>query len=136
MSTMQDRLRAQRDAAAASGAVADDAIRQPVVIAPKPVVEEKKAQQPSPPPIPKETPAVQRPEKTTTRTQGIPISSADDALLDAMESHCRKAGIKMRRTSNISMLTRAGWRLLHDLMERDPEGFAAAIERGRLPSAG
>ena len=130
MSSMQDRLRAQREAAAASGAVADDAIRTPtLVVAPTP---EKKAQQPpSPPPNP--APPAPALKATTTRTQGIPISSADDELLAAMEAHCRTAGIKMRRTSNISMLTRAGWRLLHDLMERDPQGFAAAIERGRLP---
>jgi hypothetical protein len=68
-----------------------------------------------------------------TRTQGIPISASDDAIITAMEAHCRRHRIKVRRNSNVSLITRAGWRLLYDLMQRDPQAFAAAIEAGRPP---
>jgi hypothetical protein len=73
------------------------------------------------------------PEVEATRTQGIPISASDDAIIVAMEAHCRRHRIKVRRNSNVSLITRAGWRLLYDLMQRDPQAFAAAIEAGRPP---
>jgi hypothetical protein len=134
--SLKDRLRAQREVVAQSGAEADDALTQQLkkpeaaAVAPPPA---EVISAPSPPPL------VQPPSmpsySAAKRTQGIPISASDDALLTDMEAFCRKRGIKMRRNSNVSILTRAGWRLLHGLMERDPAAFAAAIEVGRPPNS-
>jgi len=134
--SLKDRLRAQREVVAQSGAEADDALVQqqkkpeaaevtppPAAIAAAPIA-------PSSAPFP-----VAPSYPLAKRTQGIPISASDDALLTEMEAFCRQRGIKMRRNSNVSILTRAGWRLLHDVMQRDPTAFAAAVEAGRPPNA-
>jgi hypothetical protein len=134
--SLKDRLRAQREVVAQSGAEADDALTQqqkkpePAAVAPPPPAEAVSAPTPPPPERPPALPSY----PAAKRTQGIPISASDDALLTEMEAFCRKRGIKMRRNSNVSILTRAGWRLLHGLMERDPTAFAAAIEAGRPPN--
>jgi hypothetical protein len=133
--SLKERLAQQRDAVAATGAGADDVLRHDKsrdsksradisrddksrVATPerkKPVIESEPEAEPS------------------TRTQGIPISASDDAIIAEMEAFCRQRRIKVRRNSNVSLITRAGWRLLYDLMQRDPAAFAVAIEAGRPP---
>jgi hypothetical protein len=77
--------------------------------------------------------AVEPDVEAPTRTQGIPISASDDAIIAEMQAFCRRRKIKVRRNSNVSLITRAGWRLLYELMQKDPTAFAAAIEAGRPP---
>jgi len=133
--SLKERLAQQRDAVAATGAGADDVLRHDksrdsksradisrddksrvaTLERKKPVIEAKAEAEPS------------------TRTQGIPISASDDAIIAEMEAFCRQRRIKVRRNSNVSLITRAGWRLLYDLMQRDPAAFAVAIEVGRPP---
>jgi hypothetical protein len=135
--SLKERLAQQRDAVAATGAGADDVLRHDKSRDSKSrvdtsrddksrvVIPERKK-----PVIEAEAEAEAEP---STRTQGIPISASDDAIIAEMEAFCRRKKIKVRRNSNVSLITRAGWRLLYDLMQRDPAAFAAAIEAGRPP---
>ena len=130
--SLKERLAAQRDAVAATGAGADDVLRDDKSRHDN--SRDDKSQAESPRKKKPEIVAVAQAEpEPLTRTQGIPISASDDAIIAEMEAFCRRRKIKVRRNSNVSLITRAGWRLLYDLMQRDPAAFAAAIEAGRPP---
>jgi hypothetical protein len=121
--SMKERLRQQKEQVGATGAVTDDAL--PVNPLNPRVVDSREEERPATATRPTAIVA------SKSRTQGIPISAADDGLLAEMEAYCRSLGIKLRRTSNISLLTRSAWRVLYEIMRRDPTAFEEAIEVGR-----
>lgn len=65
------------------------------------------------------------------RIQGVVVMGTDQLELEAMHARCKRLGIKMRGSLYFSHITRAGWRLLHDLA--DDDAFRAAMETGRPP---
>jgi hypothetical protein len=131
--SLKERLAQQRDAVAATGAGADDVLRHDKSRDSKSRVDTSRDDKSRVVTPERKKPVIEAEAEPSTRTQGIPISASDDAIIAEMEAFCRRKKIKVRRNSNVSLITRAGWRLLYDLMQRDPVAFAAAIEAGRPP---
>jgi len=65
-----------------------------------------------------------------SRRQGVEIRESDDALLDAFEAfikrHRRLLG---SRKKGLSLMTRAGWLALYDLIERDEDAALLIFQK-------
>lgn len=73
-------------------------------------------------------PAVPRVEEAV-RHQGVRIRARDEELLEVIDRFAKQNRKRLKnRKRGISIYARAGWKLLHDAIEKDPDRAVAALD--------